>query len=97
MKNLKEITDTLFDKYSHQDYNGVNVITETQYDYLVEELIVKLNLPEVSSTFTGKEIAFSLNATTLIDGNGVEYILDGKELYKKELVEKYTLVTNNQP
>jgi len=41
-EEIEIITNTLFDKYSHQDYNGVNVITEHNYDYLVEELIEKL-------------------------------------------------------
>jgi hypothetical protein len=47
-EELIKITDTLWDKYSSQDYNCNMTITEHNYDYLIEELVEKLIISGVS-------------------------------------------------
>ena len=43
-EDILKITNTQFDKYSFQTSEGVTVITEHDFDYLVEELIKSLIL-----------------------------------------------------
>ena len=50
-KNILEVTNTQFDKYAFQTSEGVTVITEHDFDYLVEELVKKLTIPVVSVSF----------------------------------------------
>lgn len=54
-KNILEVTNTQFDKYAFQTSEGVTVITEHDFDYLVEELVKKLIIPVVVSSCVDKE------------------------------------------
>lgn len=55
-KDILKVTNTQFDKYSFQTSEGILIITEHDFNYLVEELVKNLTIPDVRLSLDSQEI-----------------------------------------